>query len=145
MNEGECVLRVCNTSLTTPHCPCLLLPRMTTLPPFQLDVAPPISEVLTWAGLSLLLPPTVLCLGDDLATSQRPGSFNHDCNSGLYPHEWGNLAKFERKRDPTNPFKRSRSRSRESSKSLQSSSLSPSQERKWRRLRVCGFPCCTWK
>jgi hypothetical protein len=68
---------------------------MTTLPPFQLDVVPPISEVSTRAGPSLPLPPTVLRLGDDPATSRRPGSFNHDRESGLYPHEWGNLAEFD--------------------------------------------------
>jgi FAR1 DNA-binding domain len=64
---------------------------MTTLPPFQLDIAPPISEVSTRAGPSL----TVLCLADDPATSRRLGSFNHDRETGLYPHEWGSLAEFD--------------------------------------------------
>jgi hypothetical protein len=72
--------------ITPAHCH---PPRMTTLPPFQLDVAPPFSEVSTRAGI------TVFRLGDDPATSRRLGSFNHDRETGLYPHEWSNLAEFD--------------------------------------------------
>jgi hypothetical protein len=38
--------------------------------------------------------PVVLC-DEDLATSRRLGSFNHDRESGLYPHEWANIAEFD--------------------------------------------------
>jgi hypothetical protein len=69
---------------------------MTALPPFQLNVLSPTSEMTT--GPSGPPAGVVLCL-DDLctenpATSQRLGSFNHDRESGRFPHEWRNMAEF---------------------------------------------------
>jgi hypothetical protein len=73
---------------------------MTTLPPFQLNIAPPIappiSEVSTRAGLGV---PQILCLGDDPATSRRLGSFNHDRDTSLYLYEWSSLAEFDEWRE----------------------------------------------
>jgi hypothetical protein len=70
---------------------------MTALPPFQLNVMLPTSEMTTRptsqpAGVVLRLDD--LCT-QNLATSWKPGSFNYDYKNGHFPHEWSNMAKFE--------------------------------------------------
>lgn len=67
---------------------------MTSLPPFQLNVATPVSEMSTRAGPTVA--PLVLRLDDDNpATSRRPGSFNYDRETGLYPFIWDSLTEFD--------------------------------------------------
>jgi hypothetical protein len=59
-----------------------------------LNFPTPVSEMSTWAGPDVA--PLILCLDDsDPATSRRPGSFNHDRETGLYPLIWGSLAEFD--------------------------------------------------
>jgi hypothetical protein len=70
---------------------------MTALPPFQLNVMSPTSEMTT--GPTSQPAGIVLCLDDlctqDPATSWKPESFNYDCENSHFPHEWSNMAEFE--------------------------------------------------
>jgi hypothetical protein len=84
-----------------------LCTNYTTFPPIPYPVPRPIAEMMTLlhyqmevadltTGLSA--PPTMLCLDlctNNPATSSQSSSFNYDRESGRFPHEWSNLAKFE--------------------------------------------------
>ncbi|KAH9973595.1 hypothetical protein BGW80DRAFT_1497360 [Lactifluus volemus] len=70
---------------------------MTALPPFQLNVMSPTSEMTPGPHGP---PASVVLRLDDLrtdspATSRKPGSFNYDCESGSFPEHWPNMAEFE--------------------------------------------------